>query len=63
MTRFTVENVADAVYWVDPEARIVDVNETACRMLGYTRKELIGMSLADIDPIYHIDQWPNTWKQ
>ncbi len=62
LTRFTVEHVADAVYWIDPQTRIVDVNEAACRMLGYTREKLIQMSLSDIDPEFSIDQWPETWK-
>jgi PAS domain S-box-containing protein len=62
LTRFTVDSVADAVYWMDSEARIVDVNETACRMLGYTRQELLNLSVSDIDPAFSIDQWPETWK-
>ncbi len=62
LTRFTVENVADAVYWMDAAARIVDVNQAACRMLGYTRAELTRMSLADIDPEFSIPRWPDTWK-
>jgi PAS domain S-box-containing protein len=63
LTRFTVESVADAIYWMNPESQIVDVNDTACRMLEYSRNELIGMSLSDIDPQFDLDQWPNTWKR
>ena len=63
LTRFSVDNVADAVYWIDPQARIVDVNESACHMLGYTHEELTGISLADIDPEFSLTQWPKTWKQ
>lgn len=62
LIRFTVEHVADAVYWIDPQARIVDVNEAACRMLGYSREKLTQMSLSDIDPEFSIAQWPKTWK-
>ena len=29
--------------------RFIEVNDQACRMLGYTRDELLGMSIADID--------------
>jgi PAS domain S-box-containing protein len=63
LARFTVERVADAVYWIDPEARIVDVNEAAGRTLGYTREELTRMSLSDIDPAFSIARWPDTWKR
>ena len=62
LTRFTIDSVADAVYWMDPEARIVDVNETSCRILGYTRQELLNMLVSDIDPDFSIDEWPETWK-
>jgi PAS domain S-box-containing protein len=63
LTRFTVESVADAIYWMNPASQIVDVNETACRILEYSRDELIGMSLSDIDPQFDLAQWPNTWKR
>lgn len=63
LTRFTVDSVADAVYWIDSEARFVDVNEAACRLLGYTREKLTGMSVADIDPNFSLAKWPNTWQQ
>lgn len=41
----------DAVHIVDPVTlRFIDVNETACRDLGYTRDEMLRMSVHDIDP-------------
>jgi PAS domain S-box-containing protein len=40
----------DAVMLLDAEARVVDVNEEACRSLGYAREELLGKSpLAFVD--------------
>jgi len=63
LTRFSVDNVADAVQWVDSEAQVVDANETAYRMLGYTREELVRMSIPDIDTEISSTQWPNTWRQ
>jgi PAS domain S-box-containing protein len=63
LTRFTVDSVADAVYWIDSDARFADVNEAACRSLGYTREELTGMSVADIDPKFSLAKWPDTWQR
>ena len=40
----------DAVEVVDPETlRFLDVNEKACKDLGYTREELLSMTVFDID--------------
>ena len=62
LTRFTVDNVADAVYWMDSTAQIVDVNETACSMLGYTREELLNLTVLDIDTDFTADRWVNAWE-
>jgi PAS domain S-box-containing protein len=45
--RLLVEHAADAFYLVDPKGRLVDVNENACKALGYTRDELLTMSVPD----------------
>lgn len=47
--RTIVENLNDAMFIHDFEGNILDVNENACRMLGYERNEIVGVSLAKID--------------
>lgn len=43
----------DAIFVVDIKTgRIIDLNETACRMLGYSREELLKLTPADIDETY-----------
>ena len=41
----------DAFWEFDREGRLVAVNEVACRMLGYSRDEMLGMSIADIEAV------------
>jgi two-component system cell cycle sensor histidine kinase/response regulator CckA len=37
-------------FWIfDDSTRILDVNETLCKMLGYTREELLSLNVSDID--------------
>lgn len=49
--RALIDQSADSVEIVDPETlRILDANETAWRSLGYTREELLSLSVSDIDP-------------
>ncbi|HEV8223768.1 MAG TPA: PAS domain S-box protein [Rubrobacteraceae bacterium] len=42
------ENSADALFVHDEHGRIVDCNAQACRALGYTREELLELSVADL---------------
>ena len=48
--RVIVENTNDAIFINDFEGNISDVNENTCRMLGYSREDLIGAGIAGIDP-------------
>ncbi len=45
--RTLVEHAADAFFVIDPAGRVLDVNQRACDSLGYTRGELVGMSVAE----------------
>ena len=47
--RKLLENSNDAIFIVDPEdGSFLDMNETACRRLGYPRKTLLRMGVPDI---------------
>lgn len=49
--RTLIDQSNDAVEVVDPETlRFLDVNEKACQDLGYTRAELLSMTVYDVDP-------------
>lgn len=56
--RISVENSSDALYWIAPDARFVEVNEAACRSLGYSREELLQLTVPDIDPNFNAITWP-----
>jgi PAS domain S-box-containing protein len=47
--RTLIDHSNDAIQVVDPTTgRFLDINETACRRLGYSREEMLSMSLPDI---------------
>ncbi len=48
--RAAVEQAADAFFLCTLDGKILDVNRRACDSLGYTRAELLSMTLADVDP-------------
>jgi PAS domain S-box-containing protein len=49
-TREIIELAPDAFFQADLDARLTDVNQAACRMLGYDRAALIGKTIFDIIP-------------
>ncbi|WP_319587380.1 PAS domain S-box protein [uncultured Desulfobulbus sp.] len=58
-TQFAIDNAADQMFWIDEEAHFKYVNNQACRVLGYSREELLHMSVHDIDPTYTTDIRPD----
>ena len=63
LTSFAVDHVGDAIYLVDYQGKFLDVNEAACRHLGYTREELLHMSVADIDPEFSMEKFRERWRE
>ena len=54
--RTLVEQATDALYVVDPSGRFLDVNQEACQNLGYSRQELLELSVPDIQTMVPIKE-------
>jgi len=62
--RTLLDHSNDAIEVVEPGTlRLLDVNETSCAELGYTRQELLSMTIFDIDPQLTPDFVARTNKQ
>ncbi|MFB0532976.1 MAG: PAS domain S-box protein, partial [Desulfatiglandales bacterium] len=48
--RVVFNRVFDALVMIDEKGRIRDINEAACRILGYRKEELLNLSAKDIHP-------------
>ncbi len=59
---FTIDNLPEEVFWLTPDGRIWDVNDVACEKLGYSREELLSLSVADFDPIFPKESWQPFWE-
>jgi len=60
---FSIENLSDSIFWVNETGCFTDVNAAACQKLGYTREELLTMSVADIDPNFPRERWVPHWEE
>ena len=56
------ENAADSLILHD-KGRIIEVNQQTCRSLGYTREDLLRMSLFDIEVGYSKEFLIDLWEQ
>ena len=62
-TQFAMDQAVDAVYWIDPQAKILYTNEAASIMLGYTAEEFLRMTVHDLNPDFPPEVWPGWWKE
>jgi PAS domain S-box-containing protein len=46
--RLLVEQMVDGIFVADAQGRYIDVNQAGCDMLGYSRDELLALSIADV---------------
>ncbi len=48
--RTLIDQATDAIYVTDMKANFIDVNKRACESLNYSRKELLTLTISDVDP-------------
>ena len=63
LSHFTVENLQEAVLWISSSGKIVQVNDMACKMSGFTREELTNMSIVQLNPTPEIADFTKYWQK
>ena len=63
LTQFSIDHAADLLFWIGQDARFYYVNETACHILGYSREELLSMTVYDINPDFSEKNWLKHWEE
>jgi two-component system cell cycle sensor histidine kinase/response regulator CckA len=62
MFRAAIDTAREAVFWVDGEGRFAYVNDQAREWLGYTREEINGLRIWDVDVSVSQGTWPAAWQ-
>lgn len=60
--QFAVDNLHNPIFWMNADGQFVFVNKAGCESLGYTREEILTMTIEDIDPNYPIEKYKENWK-
>ena len=63
LSYFTIQRAPDAIFWIDEEGHIHRVNEAACRLLGYSKDELIGMEAYRLYRETNDEIWRKRWAE
>lgn len=62
LSHFTFQNLSEAIFWANAEEEILYVNDTACKMSGYSKEELTAMKVGDLNPINGGVDFKNFWN-
>ena len=63
-TEFSLSHSGESLFWLRRDQRILYVNDATCRHLGYTQKELLGMSFPDFSDGPPPDKdWDTFWEE
>jgi PAS domain S-box-containing protein len=62
LTQFLMEQTVDEIYFIREDATLQYVNEAACQRLGYSRDELLTMTVQDVDPNSSAASWGSHWQ-
>ncbi len=61
LTKFSVDHASVSAFLIGKDARILYVNDHACRSLGYSQEELLAMTIPDLDPNVPMSAWADMW--
>jgi PAS domain S-box-containing protein len=63
ITQISINKAGDAVFWIARDGKLFYINDAACLALGYTRDELLSLTIHDINPDLPPEVWPDYWDQ
>jgi two-component system, cell cycle sensor histidine kinase and response regulator CckA len=63
LAQYVLDHMSEGAFWVRSDGRMAYVNEEAARLLGYSREELLSMSVPDIDITLSPEAWTLHWEE
>ena len=63
IAQFSMEHSGDAIFWINPDATFLRVNEAALRLVAYPREELLALTVHDLSPARPPATWAEHWQK
>lgn len=60
--RSLLKQAGDGFELANSEGRFIEVNKTSCDMLGYSKEELLSLTISDIDPNFPPERYQSVFK-
>ena len=61
--QFSIDHAHDAIFWLNSDSHFIDVNKTACNLLGYSHDELLKLQVSDVDTEFPVSNWEQYWEE
>ncbi len=61
--QFAVDKIGDLAFWMTEDGSLIYVNDAACSKLGYSKEELLTMSISDIGPEFPPEVFAEHWQE
>ncbi len=62
LTQFVVDHSSVEAYGIDTEGRVLYVNQTACKEMGFSEAEMLSLTIFDIDKTIRDEKWSAHWQ-
>ena len=63
LSQFTFKNLQEGVFWVNAKGQILNVNDTASAITGFSKKELQSKTADEINASGNLNDFKSRWKQ
>ena len=60
-TQYAIDKAAVQAFWMTDDGAFLYVNDAACQALGYSREELLQLSITDIEAAYDLKDFHKGW--
>jgi PAS domain S-box-containing protein len=63
LSKYLINSLDNAAFCLEADGRLIYANDATCRLLEYSRQELLSMTLQDIILDFSLETWSEQWEK